>query len=1104
MAIGRISGSVLKSNLTRNGVDLAFETNLLYLDVTNSRVGIGTSEPSTALHVNGTVTASAITGLSSATISNTSTGDSLLVTTTENSSTAGPVVTLKRNSGSPADADYLGQIKFKGENDNDQEVNYAKITGKILDASDGTEDGIIEFAHIKAGTQTITGRWRSDSLQLLNSTNLSVAGDATVTGTLSFSGITLPSSDGSNGQVLQTDGSGTLSFAESGGGGGGNNTAVKQFNFYKLGTTSAVIDEFDIKEYRGAIYDVTMEDQDNGFVGHLKVSIVHDDSTAYVSTYNVNEDSTRIVDFSATVSGDMVQLSAITNSSSHTNLRVYRVALGDHHETVANTNSKIIATSTNIGSSATTLDQFTKTDIRGAKYVILIKDDTAGDYQISEMSLTHDGTTVFHDDYALSSSRGTPLHSFSAAISGATVTLSALSAGNTSGTAILYRQDLGTKTKLGEFDNFHYGIKKDVDSTVETVDSFDVFKYKSARYFITMESGSEYQNSEVTLTVNHAGTDATISESFVITADNVLATFSADVSSGKARLRASCNPNTKIYFARLAIEADNIYRANNQTSDDLYITHNNLKLEPGAITIPTGTTADRPSSSAVGMIRYNTSTDSYERYDTTGWVNIAKTATATEASGTTTGEATSISTSAVNVDTFDRSSFDSVFYQMVTRDEINDEIGTQSVSLVHNDTAAFVSAGGIVRSGSNTQVSFDADLSGSTVRLRGTGTADVNSVKFFRIGLGDNTSASSSGNTAFILNSDVDSSVENLDTWSASSYRGAKYYISANNSSKTELTNIECLVVHNGTDAFITMYNDTFTGSNSLLSLTADINSGSVRLRASGNEPNTAVKMYRVLLGDSESDATSDNTKTVGQVSVSSSATAFDTFSTDSFNGAHYVIVGNSSSESAASISEVFVVTDGTDAYVATGPQVSTKGSDQLTFTAALSGSTVTLSAASTSGASTTVNGFRVQLLRNPAGASTSLSVLTTNDQTISGTKTFSTAPTFGVGYNESINALTSSGTITVDCATARVHTVTLGTNTEFNITSLPTGGSVTLIITQDGTGSRTASFGTDGSAAVKFPASSSVLSTGANDIDVVTIFNDGTNFLGNIARNYG
>ena len=60
MAIGRITGSVLKSNLTRNGVDLAFETNLLYLDVTNSRVGIGTSEPATTFHVNGTIRGSGI------------------------------------------------------------------------------------------------------------------------------------------------------------------------------------------------------------------------------------------------------------------------------------------------------------------------------------------------------------------------------------------------------------------------------------------------------------------------------------------------------------------------------------------------------------------------------------------------------------------------------------------------------------------------------------------------------------------------------------------------------------------------------------------------------------------------------------------------------------------------------------------------------------------------------------------------------------------------------------------------------------------------------------------------------------------------------------
>ena len=54
MAIGRISGQMLKSNLERSGTDLTFETNLLALDVTNSRVGVGTASPSTTLHVSAT------------------------------------------------------------------------------------------------------------------------------------------------------------------------------------------------------------------------------------------------------------------------------------------------------------------------------------------------------------------------------------------------------------------------------------------------------------------------------------------------------------------------------------------------------------------------------------------------------------------------------------------------------------------------------------------------------------------------------------------------------------------------------------------------------------------------------------------------------------------------------------------------------------------------------------------------------------------------------------------------------------------------------------------------------------------------------------------
>ena len=115
-------------------------------------------------------------------------GNLTLGDSSDNSSAAGPEFTLNRNSASPANADYLGQIKFAGRSSTGNQRNYAKITGKILDVDNGNEDGILEFSHIRNGSQTITGRWRSDSLQLLNSTNLTVDGDIAV----SYTHLTLP------------------------------------------------------------------------------------------------------------------------------------------------------------------------------------------------------------------------------------------------------------------------------------------------------------------------------------------------------------------------------------------------------------------------------------------------------------------------------------------------------------------------------------------------------------------------------------------------------------------------------------------------------------------------------------------------------------------------------------------------------------------------------------------------------------------------------------------------------------------------------------------------------------------------------------------------
>lgn len=127
----------------------------------------------------------------------------------------------------------------------------------------------------------------------------------------------------------------------------------------------------------------------------------------------------------------------------------------------------------------------------------------------------------------------------------------------------------------------------------------------------------------------------------------------------------------------------------------------------------------------------------------------------------------------------------------------------------------------------------------------------------------------------------------------------------------------------------------------------------------------------------------------------------------------------------------------------------------------------------------------------------------TTTDIQSGETITFSGASVAGntvtiAGGNETVTALTSATTITVNRALGTVFTVTLSHNATFNFTNFNSGQTVALKIKQDGTGNRTATF-----TGVKFVNGFNDLSTGANRIDFVSIFNDGTDLLGAINLNY-
>ena len=95
----------------------------------------------TAIDINGTLDVSGTTAF----------GGAVTITETGSGSAAGPFLNLFRDSSSPADADEIGIIQFRGDNDAGSAQTYARIGTTIEDASDGTEDGTLFINTITAG-----------------------------------------------------------------------------------------------------------------------------------------------------------------------------------------------------------------------------------------------------------------------------------------------------------------------------------------------------------------------------------------------------------------------------------------------------------------------------------------------------------------------------------------------------------------------------------------------------------------------------------------------------------------------------------------------------------------------------------------------------------------------------------------------------------------------------------------------------------------------------------------------------------------------------------------------------------------------------------------
>ena len=91
-------------------------------------------------------------------------------------STAGPDLVLMRDNGSSAgsNGDYIGQVRYEGRSDTGTSRLYAKTTGKIKTATNGSESGIIETALRTSGSQRISVRHSGDLFHIKNGTDFQV------------------------------------------------------------------------------------------------------------------------------------------------------------------------------------------------------------------------------------------------------------------------------------------------------------------------------------------------------------------------------------------------------------------------------------------------------------------------------------------------------------------------------------------------------------------------------------------------------------------------------------------------------------------------------------------------------------------------------------------------------------------------------------------------------------------------------------------------------------------------------------------------------------------------------------------------------------------
>jgi hypothetical protein len=365
-------------------------------------------------------------------------------------------------------------IKFKGNDGG------STITALTLDMS---EAGAATF------NSTVT-LGSNNAIQFVDA-NESVKSDGTnLIFTSGGTAFKMPTSDGNSGDVLKTDGAGTMSFSSAAATASDDTRATVKTN-KSASTTARTIDFFQASGADMVWYFMACNDLTNDHASANVFTVCHNDSDAFIGGPRGGASGTAnsMVSTSADIASNQVRVK-IAGPSNDSKISLYKIPISRANTDDETSGVTITTSNTDVDSASESIDTFAHASFRAAKYTILVDDNAKTETGVTEALVVHDGTNAFIIQYGTVNTGNNDMITLSAAISGTNVVVSA--AGLTPNLSLKTHKTLlaDSMTAVSNANQKIIGATT-VSSTATAFDSIDLDDNNAAVYYIVGKNATE-------------------------------------------------------------------------------------------------------------------------------------------------------------------------------------------------------------------------------------------------------------------------------------------------------------------------------------------------------------------------------------------------------------------------------------------------------------------------------------------------------------------------------------------------------------------------------------------------------------------------------------